>query len=118
MRCVRAILKRWNRGAYARAADSASQWLQYPKVNKIYSSSLSWAAHHISGQNLSSSYPLLLVGERANDQVKVFLADFSNATDVTALYQGDPLAFDKIGALPESGQGQDLSDWQPSPLTF
>ena len=30
-------------------------------------------------------------------QVKVFLADFSNATDVTDMYQGDPLTFDKIG---------------------
>ena len=55
----------------ARAAESASQWLQYPKVNKIYSSSLSWASQHIKGRNLSSNYPLLLVGERANDQVGI-----------------------------------------------
>jgi hypothetical protein len=113
-------------GTYLHVADSADQWGQNPKVNKIYSSSLAWASQHIKGRNLSSSYPLILVGERANDQVrpcvrrsggcmmmpeqsrhaipapsilqvKVYLADFSNATDVSGMYGGDPLKFDKIG---------------------
>lgn len=40
---------------------------------------------------------VVLALERAKKQVKVFLVDFSRATDVSKLYNGQPLKFDLLG---------------------
>ena len=73
-------------GVYLYVADHPASWGQNPSAKSIYSSSFAWASQHIQGVDLGTDYPLLLVGERAKDQVKVYLADFSKATDVQSKY--------------------------------
>ena len=104
------------------AADNPASWGQNPSAKSIYASGFAWASQLIKGVTLATDYPLLLVDERAKDQVrarvggrlaaiicppspgvpalthcssstprpalqvKVYLADFSQATDITNLY--------------------------------
>lgn len=51
------------------AADNPAAWGQVPSAKSIYSSSFAWASQLISSPALPADYPLLLVGERAKDQV-------------------------------------------------
>ncbi len=53
------------------AADNPTAWAQNPSAKSIYSSSFAWASHLITSPALPSEYPLLLVGERAKDQVRI-----------------------------------------------
>lgn len=56
-------------------ADHPAAWDQVPSAKSIYSSSFAWASHLITSPALPSEYPLLLVGERAKDQVSAARRD-------------------------------------------
>ena len=57
------------RPTHAAAADNPASWGQVPSAKSIYGSSFAWASQLVKGAALPQDYPLLLVGERAKDQV-------------------------------------------------
>ncbi|KAG1661865.1 hypothetical protein FOA52_011632 [Chlamydomonas sp. UWO 241] len=66
-------------------------WSTNPKDTKI--SETTWASVE-AGKGANAD--VLLVDERATKQVKVFLADYSKATDISAFLAEDPMVFDAI----------------------
>ncbi|CAD7694717.1 unnamed protein product, partial [Ostreobium quekettii] len=61
-------------------------------------SSAQWASARLGSGHENSTAPVLLVMERNTyNQMKIFLVDFSNATDISADLEASPLKFDSLG---------------------
>ena len=58
---------------------------------------LSALADAASTLGLPVGTPVVLALERSEGQIKIFLADFTGATDVTATVLAEPLKFEKLG---------------------
>lgn len=78
-----------------RAEEGATAWADDGEEAKDIK--VSGFADAAPALGLPAGTPVVLALERASDQVKVFLVDFSAATNVLGKYGGDPLRFDTLG---------------------